>query len=76
MSRTYRFGIYKTINFTCDFSPAVPHGQQPEGGTFMLEILYKSGETASLDGSFSGKTIQAVYTGPDADTSTINITDN
>ena len=65
LAKSYRFGVLDSMQFSCTFDPAVPHGEEPTAGSFELQAIYRNGKTASLAGTFENDVINATYTGPE-----------
>lgn len=67
-------GFERSAEFHFIAGEPVPHGQDPESGTFEGRATYANGKSASLEGSFSPEGFKAEFTGPEGNTVTVEFT--
>lgn len=65
LAKSYRLGPADSVTFHSSFDPPVPSGEDPVGGTFELETIWRNGKESSLVGTFSEGVIKATFTGPE-----------
>jgi hypothetical protein len=71
-----RFGLEREAEFNFVSAKPIPHGAEPEAGTFDGKATYANGKTASLKGSFSPDGFSAEFTGPEGNTVKVEYTKN
>jgi hypothetical protein len=68
-----RLGFHRDVKFAVISNAPVPRGQEPQSGSFSLEVTYANRKSVSLEGTFTPTAFDGVYTGPAGDTASVHI---